>query len=616
MPDLESVLLGCAIFYLILLCADLFRANRAFASYFGGAASQRRPKPFFYLTSAGAFLKAFCESAFHKINSLSRQIEVHNAEIVSKIGTGENRSGFEHLVKSVFPNLRADRAVIMTYNPDDCSIRIDLNITPSGESQYKKLEAHLTKFYQTYFTRGAQDIIGLRDGYQSASLTGDFCIFGYRYAMATEFEYENHLGTIIKGLFWTGYSTNPPYDHDIEFAKSFCRRLSTEAVSQRIIYDLSSKVNEEKVLNKQANEFIAHASHDIRAPLNNIRSILNLMQLNEKDKENQEILEVAIGNCSDMEEIVNAILDFSRFQAGQLVPKKELVDLEFLLNEVINNHRFNAKLRGLAINLEATDKLVADIDRRQVKRIFNNLVTNAIKYTREGGIDITLRAAADGRCSIVVSDTGIGMNPEQLGLLFTPFSRFHHAEAEGIGLGLTLTKILVELNGGEIKVQSAVKKGSRFEVLFPCQSRLEETGRNGSMERQRGDRDLHLPRVLIVDDDPLAVESLGNFLIREGYLVTKCHTVSDAIGLINFSVPDFLLTDWSMPGGGARRLLSYIKESNIAIESCVISGSDEPHLYNEVTALGARRLQPKNGNHREILEWINSLMQPAEMMVA
>lgn len=623
--DLYQVAFALVAFYGLLVLADCLQLRRKLKSIIAEDKTKKATSNIsFCYTVAGKALLKLVESLQYKLAVLNWQAE-NNAQttLAPQIIDDESHkagSFFQGIMNALFTKLRADTVFVITVVMDGKN-NVEIKQAHSRNSWVlpPKLNTYLVNFYHSYFKQGDETILGLRDGFQSKSLTGDFYLFGYRYVIGLPIKYLNHDGFEVRGLLWLGYNKNSePYAHEVNIAKDVCSKIENEFTSQRIIDELSTKVNEEKVINKQRNEFLAHVSHDIRSPLNNIRSIINLMRLEEKDKEQAELLDTALGNCYDVEELINSILDYTRYQAGQLSNKNEIFDLNFLAEDAVSNQKIEARLKNIALNLNYDHDLsiLLEVDKKQIKRVINNLISNAIKYTRAGSIDVDLSYNSEGFCTLKVKDTGVGMTEDQLKLLFTPFFRFHQSEADGIGLGLTLTKILVELNGGSIKVESVVNQGSTFEISFPCEARA-ITHNEETLPAELSaftEKEISSIEVLVLDDNAVAVESMSRMLLKMGFHVTKCFAVSEAMSIINFSEPHYLITDWHMPDGGAKRLLKYLKMINSKTKVCVLSGSSDEQTKKEIIELGVERMFCKSEDFEELQAWLNSLQSDVKQM--
>ncbi len=438
------------------------------------------------------------------------------------------------------------------------------------------------------------EAIELRDGADSFSFAGDLSVYGFRYSLLMVVRAGSASEATF--VFWCGYDGNSrPTPEMITLARTMVGELELRYRMLQDLMVLSARVNEAEGLSQEKSEFIAHMSHDIRSPLNNIRSILNLLRLESNDIEQAELLDGALKNCESLTEIVDDILDFSRHRAGKLSARREKFDLRELVLEILDNFKPSVRFKG--IGLDTVGLILpayVNADRRQVKRIVSNIISNAVKYTEHGSITVSLEQTPDRYAALAVSDTGIGMNQEQLSNLFIPFVRFERG-IEGIGLGLTVSKILVGLNKGILDVFSTKGKGSRFIVKLEL-----------SEQRSPGLPQLHAidrQNVLVVDDDLDFLQSLERVLQSEGFRVLKAMSVTEALGLFNFDVPDVIISDLAVPGGGGRRLAEHVRRSGRPTRFCFLSGAQPPreaqHLADGIF------LKPLDIS--EFLKWLHAV---------
>lgn len=233
--------------------------------------------------------------------------------------------------------------------------------------------------------------------------------------------------------------------------------------------------------NRAKSEFLANMSHELRTPLNSIIGFTEVLQdqlfgtLNEKQL---EYLKDIHESAKHLLNLINDILDLSKVEEG----KMELELSEFRLSDVINTSLIMLKEKALkhGIKLDAEISEEADItvtaDERKIKQVLFNLVSNAVKFTPDGGSVKIVAKRKEDMIEIVVEDTGIGIKKEDIDRLFKPFSQLettYTKKYEGTGLGLALSKSLVELHGGSIWCESEYGRGSRFGFTFPVKTRKE-----------------------------------------------------------------------------------------------------------------------------------------------
>jgi signal transduction histidine kinase len=226
-------------------------------------------------------------------------------------------------------------------------------------------------------------------------------------------------------------------------------------------------------------EFLANMSHELRTPLNSIVGYTDVLLMGIDGDLNDEMkLDVAAiqENSQTLLHIINDILDLAKIEAGRMTFELSELDIHALMEDVIRNSAGLVVNKSVEFMLDVEKKLPAiTADEGRVTQILNNLVSNATKFTEEGSI--TLKAFAEGSEWVVmqVADTGIGMNEEDLQVIFDEFTQADSSQTrtvEGTGLGLTITRRLVQMHGGEISVESEQGKGSTFTVKLPVATRI------------------------------------------------------------------------------------------------------------------------------------------------
>jgi signal transduction histidine kinase len=249
------------------------------------------------------------------------------------------------------------------------------------------------------------------------------------------------------------------------------RLYTQERQLRQELEELNQKVQE---ANRLKTEFVTVVTHELRSPLTSIAGYLDLL-LEEEGRDGAEAreayLQIVKRNADRLLELINDLLDLARLEAGKLELKRLPLDLEGLIQEVSGALRPQIEGKGQHLRLDlATPLPVVTGDPERLTQILLNLVSNAHKYTPQGGsITVATRAERAGVC-IAVQDTGIGLSSEEQQQLFTKFFRAQHPlaqEAGGTGLGLAIARALVELHGGTLTVVSTPGQGSTFNVTLP-----------------------------------------------------------------------------------------------------------------------------------------------------
>jgi signal transduction histidine kinase len=263
------------------------------------------------------------------------------------------------------------------------------------------------------------------------------------------------------------------------------RRVLEEELRRRN-YELEQQNRSVAEANRLKTEFVSMVSHELRTPLTAIQGFAELLGegVDIPDRERHECLASVKSNAERLLALINELLDLSRIEAGQIDLRCAAIDLKPLIESTARSLRplIDRKRQDLRLDLEEEPAVVwADADR--VTQILTNLISNASKYTPEGGrITVTARRAGAFAC-VEIRDTGIGLSAEHQAQLFTPFFRAQPRgpdRAGGTGLGLVITRLLVELHGGQITVSSAPDQGSTFSFTLPvAPAAVQATGSPG-----------------------------------------------------------------------------------------------------------------------------------------
>jgi signal transduction histidine kinase len=251
-------------------------------------------------------------------------------------------------------------------------------------------------------------------------------------------------------------------------------RTLEDRIHQRTA-ELEEKSRQLEIANRHKSEFLANMSHELRTPLNAVIGFSEVLlermfgDLNDKQ---EEYLQDILSSGRHLLALINDILDLSKVEAGRMELELTTFDLPTALKNTITLVRERATRHGIRLHLDVDDQLgEITADERKVKQVLLNLLSNAVKFTPDGGA-ITVRAApSPGAVEIVVSDTGIGIAPEDQVKIFEEFQQVgldYARKGEGSGLGLTLAKRFVELHGGRIAVASALGAGSTFTITLPA----------------------------------------------------------------------------------------------------------------------------------------------------
>ena len=253
----------------------------------------------------------------------------------------------------------------------------------------------------------------------------------------------------------------------IIFHEGIMRDITESLRAHSAIIEAKDKAEE---MNRLKSSFLANMSHEIRTPLNGILGFAQLLQEDMKDDEQLKFVKVIEKSGNRLLETLDLILNFSKLEAETVSAKYREINVSEVIDEVVDSFEAMAKINKLVIEKKIKQKnLVTKIDERFLRHVLNNLVKNAIVYTKKGGITVTFDT--DEKDMIIkVKDTGIGIEKENFEIIFEPFrqeSEGYGRNFEGTGLGLSITKRFVELMKGKIEVESEAGAGSTFTVRLP-----------------------------------------------------------------------------------------------------------------------------------------------------
>ena len=250
-----------------------------------------------------------------------------------------------------------------------------------------------------------------------------------------------------------------------------------EAELEHTIKDLEKAKNTANEANAAKSQFLANMSHELRTPLNAVIGLTEMLKEDSEDDGNTEYLEPLdrIHNASKhLLSLINDVLDLSKIEAGKIEIYLEAFNFSDLIQDIINTSETLAAKNNnrLTVNFEDEVKVIKS-DQTRIKQIIYNLVSNACKFTENGAVTLNIRLAAtitnQPLIEIEVEDTGIGMNEEQLQRLFKSFSQADSSTTRkygGTGLGLTISRLLARMLGGDVTVRSELNKGTVFTATF------------------------------------------------------------------------------------------------------------------------------------------------------
>lgn len=406
-----------------------------------------------------------------------------------------------------------------------------------------------------------------------------------------EFERERADGRVIK----TVGGPMPGGGYVMSFIDVTEEARTREKLS-RTLDELEHRVRERTLELSQANarladsdrektRFLAAASHDLLQPLHVARLFTSALsrQLGSEEKELAARIDESIVGA---ESLLRALLDISRIDAGGVVPQPERIELGPFLHDVAGGLRPLAEAKGLTLRVVDSTQVIGS-DPGLLRSVVQNLVSNAIRYTVEGGIVIGVRRRGD-HVGIAVADSGVGIAPDRQQEVFREFTRLGEVEAEGLGLGLALSRRIARLLGGEIELVSRPGHGSCFTLDLPRGDAGESVspGRLHKGEARRAARSL---RVLVVDDDARVVAATCAMLRGIGHEPVGATTIAEALACsetFDAVVADLHLAD----GETGIELIRALRIRRPEVPALIVTASLVGGLARQAAALGVETL--------------------------
>jgi two-component system NtrC family sensor kinase len=347
---------------------------------------------------------------------------------------------------------------------------------------------------------------------------------------------------------------------------------ATEARSARALAERESAFK---------SKFLASMSHELRTPLNAIIGFSELMEqglAGSLTDVQQEFVHNVLTSGQHLLTLINEILDLSKIEAGKTELKREWAPIEGIVEAVRGVIAPLADAQGVRIVIAMTKGLPAVyVDPVRIKQVLYNLLSNGIKFTPRGG-EVALEVAAQkNQLTLVVRDTGIGIRESDIGRLFREFEQIEPTDGvkpQGTGLGLALTRRLIELHSGTISVRSTFGQGTTFTVTLPMQRRADGSTVPSTPPEARAGEDV----VLVVEDDPVAAELIAGHVRAAGLGVRIATNADDAIRVATEHAPAAITLDLLMPGVDGWSILTRLKATpaTAAIPVVIVSVVDDP----------------------------------------
>jgi signal transduction histidine kinase len=445
-----------------------------------------------------------------------------------------------------------------------------------------------------------------------AYLTFALLLLALGVALLLSARLQNLVSGPVLALARTAADVSTAGDYSIRAKKETDDEVGTLVDAfNRMLHRIQQREAELREAGRLKDEFLATLSHELRTPLNAILGWTRLLRAGALPPNSVDrALEKVERNAQAQARLVEDLLEVSRITSGKLRLEMREVDLAALIHAAVESIRPAADARELTLETTGLDQRLPTIgDPDRLQQVIWNLLSNAVKFTQAGArVTVTL-GRADGSDTLIVRDTGIGIEPA-----FIPhvFDTFRQADASstrqvgGLGLGLSIAKRLVELHGGTITAASeGTGRGATFTVRLPVRAvvKPQHATQRAAMrdEMATASGKLTGTTILVVDDEPDALEMLVSVLTSAGATVLAAPSADEALRLAVQRKPQVLVSDLGMPGTDGYGLLAQIREA---------LGADAPHVAIALTAYAGERDRARSaaaGFHRHVAKPLDPL---------
>jgi len=346
-------------------------------------------------------------------------------------------------------------------------------------------------------------------------------------------------------------------------------------VTDRAEYTRTLKMAKEEAeaANQAKSQFLANMSHEVRTPLNGILGMLQLLQDSPLAPEQLEFVETALSSGRSLLTIINDILDLSGLESGAINLEKRSFDIRESLKLVVDNFAFQARDKGLKIELSVADDVPGSVigDETRMRQILFNLIGNAIKFTDSGGVRLEVysiihfRGKREVMLGVSVRDTGVGIPDEKLTGVFEPFAQAdgtYTRRHQGLGTGLAIVHKLARKMGCNISVESEVGKGTAVHLSFKFGLTEEEEALAAQLRDTPSEAGAYT--VLLAEDEAVNRMTTKIFLERQGYRVITAGNGSEAVDIFKAQAVDLVIMDVQMPEMDGVEATRVIREAESA----------------------------------------------------
>jgi len=388
----------------------------------------------------------------------------------------------------------------------------------------------------------------------------------------------NTLSARIEGLLAYGKikEFSAKLEHQNTELEASQRELSLQAAE---LIEQNTELELQKRQLSQASQmktaFFSNMSHELRTPLNSVIALSGVLYKRLAKiipEEEYSYIEIIQRNGKHLLNLINEVLDIARIEAGHEDIEASEFNCTRLIDELVNSLSLEAKQKNIKLIHSKTDTgIFITSDLKKCRHILQNLISNAVKFTEKGKVEVSAKQI-DKNIMITVTDTGIGISEDQSAHIFDEFKQADSSTSRkygGTGLGLAIAKKYTNMLGGNISVKSDPEKGSEFTLVLPLQYNIEsrqiEEEDSGSLTHRTQSLPILNPddpekTILLVDDNESALIQVKDILEERGYRVLIAHDGSEALAIIEHTIPDAMILDLMMPEVDGFQVLKSIRE--------------------------------------------------------
>lgn len=388
---------------------------------------------------------------------------------------------------------------------------------------------------------------------------------------------------------------------------AYIRDISEAKAAEKALLDAKEAA---ELANQAKTQFISAMSHEIRTPFNAVLGILDILGDTELTQDQKHLIQTAERSSKSLLRVINDVLDYARISSGSVKVRNDPFYAADVFDDIYRLFAMQAKDQGIELNIQSSQaaKVHLSGDVGRIRQILMNFVSNAIKYTDNGRVDLIIDAAPieKEKWNLVchVKDTGVGIKADKLDHLFDEFYMVDDVDtraAEGTGLGLTICKVLAQMMQGEIGVESEIGRGSDFWIKVPLnQVAAPETIETGVTPLA----DISGTKILLAEDNATNRMVVTRILNKRGAIIVEAVNGIEALSHLDIQAFDLLLTDIFMPEMGGKELVRLMRKGtsvNANIPVIALTAMGDMHEAEELKSYGVDQVVLKPFDTRDLI---------------